>query len=51
MIYKFDSFWSYITNEPSDIMDKARKLLTKSDYDFKREQWNITEYWKLHSYI
>lgn len=51
MIYKFDSFWSYLTNEPDYIMEQAKKLLTKSDYDYKREVWNNTQFWITHSKI
>ena len=51
MIYKFDAFWSYLTNEPDYIIEQAKKLLTKSDYDYKREVWNNTQFWITHSKI
>lgn len=51
MIYKFDSFWSYITNESREVIDEVKKLLNKSEYDYKREVWNTTSFWVTHSNI
>lgn len=51
MIYKFDSLWSYLSNEPYDVVEKAKKLLTRSDYDYEREKWNITNFWVSHSFV
>ena len=51
MIYKFDSFWSYLGNEPDAVIAKAKTLLTCKDYDFTKEQYNEIKFWIPHTNI
>lgn len=51
MIYKYDNLWSYLSNEPSEVIEKAKGLLTRRDYDFEEEKWNTTKLWISHSNI
>lgn len=51
MIYKFDGFWSYITNESPDMIERAKKVLTKSEYDYERRYWYDMKFWTIHSYV
>lgn len=51
MIYKFDNLWSYISNESPEIIERAKKVLTKFDYDYERKSWKETRFWYIHSYI
>lgn len=51
MIYKFDSFWSYLGNEPDAVIAKAKTLLTCKDYDFTNEQYNEIKFWIPHTNI
>ena len=51
MIYRFDYIWSYIGNESPEMIEKAKRLLTRSDYDFERQNWKETRFWVIHSNI
>ena len=51
MIYRFDHFWSYITNEPDEVIMAAKKLLTRNDYDFENKTWKESRFWYPHSNI
>lgn len=51
MIYRFDNIWSYISNESPEVIDRAKRLLTRSDYDFERQVWKDTRFWVIHSNI
>ena len=51
MIYKYDNLWSYLSNEPSEVIERAKGLLTRRDYDFEDEKWNTTKLWVSHSNI
>lgn len=51
MIYKFDYLWSYISNESPEVIERAKRLLTRNDYDFDQEKYNTTKLWLQHSNI
>ena len=51
MIYRFDSLWSYITNEPPLVIGKAKMLLTRTDYDFDNKSWKESRFWYTHSIV
>lgn len=51
MIYKFDYLWSYLTNETPEVITRAKVLLTRRDYDFEVEKWNVSQLWAPHSNI
>lgn len=44
-IYNTYTFWNYLTNEPSSIIDNAIDLLTKKFYNFDTKQYNIHVYY------
>lgn len=51
MIYKFDSFWSYLGNEPDDVVQKAKNALTCPEFNYITEQYTDIKFWLPHSNI
>lgn len=51
MIYRFDHIWSYLTNEPQEVINAAKKILTRNDYDFENKTWKESRFWYTHSNI
>ena len=51
MIYKFDSFWSYIGNETYETMDSIKTLLSRQDYDYEDCEFKTTKLYVPHNNI
>jgi len=45
-IYKTNQFWDYLFNEPLGIINEARKILTKKDYNFDTKSYDISQYYQ-----
>lgn len=51
MIYKFDSFWSYIGDEPDYVLTQVKDILTCHDYNYTTEQYTDVKFWLTHTNI
>lgn len=51
MIYKFDSFWSYVGNESWETIEAIKVALTISEYDFKASKYNVSKFYLVHNCV
>lgn len=50
-IYKTNTFWDYLANEPLMTINKAKELLNHKTYNFDTKTNDITTYWQRSSNI
>ena len=46
MIYNTQTFWSYICNEGPFIIEQAKDILTRKEYDFDTKKYNIRKFYQ-----
>lgn len=46
MIYNTQTFWSYICNEGPFIINQAKDILTRKEYDFDTKKYNIRKFYQ-----
>lgn len=46
MIYKTNTFWSYLCNESPFVVNQVKELLTRKDYDFDTKTYNIRKFYQ-----
>lgn len=51
MIYDLNTFWCYLTNESQVIIDRAKELLTREDYDFDTKTTKTSQFFQTVSKI